>query len=92
MTPDDSAQPFRLHMTSLLRRLQAAGWIKHYEDIDPDSDEPPVIEWNEELKPMSGKAMFYALASMLQTVCAEKPLSEDEQGMILILRDIFFER
>ena len=92
MTQDDSGQAFRLHMTSLLRRLQAAGWIKHFEDVDPDSDEPPVIEWNEEMKPMGGKAMFYAFASMLQTVCDQKTLSEDEQAMVLILKDIFFER
>ena len=88
-TPDNE-QAFRLHMTSLLRRLQQAGWITHFEEPDPDTDEL-VIVWNEEKKPMGGKTTFYAMSTMLQDICPEKLLSDEEQAMIQILRQIYFE-
>jgi hypothetical protein len=91
MTQDDSGQPFRLHMTELLRKLQAAGWIKHFEDFDPDSDEPLQIEWNDQKAPMGGKTNFFAFASMLRELAPEKTLSNDEQAMVLLLFQMLFE-
>jgi hypothetical protein len=89
MTTGDSEQPFRLHMTSLLLRLQRAGWIIRFEEPDPDQDQFE-IEWNPEKKPMGGLTNLYALATMLHELCPERCLSEDEQGMIQILFQEYF--
>lgn len=89
MNPRDHDQSYRLHTTSLLQRLQRAGWIRHFEEAE--GDQPPRIEWNDELQPVDGKTLFHAMSAMLQDLCPERPLSDHDQALIQILRQELLE-
>lgn len=89
MTPDHEDQRARLYLVSVLQRLQRAGWITRFEE--PEEDQDFVIEWNPNAQPMGGKTNLYALTSMLREICPAKPLSEEEQAALMILRKIYFE-
>ena len=86
---EESERQFALHFNSLMQRLMKAGFVTHYEDSPADGELH--IVWNPDYSGMGGEAAFLGLSTMLADVCAESPLSEDEQMLIQFLRQEYWD-
>jgi hypothetical protein len=93
MKPDpkaDSEQTFTLHFGSLMTRLLKAGVILHWQEPS-DPDDEIQIEWNPTYKGMGGEQAFLGLSMLLADICQDGPLSTDEQALIQMLRQTYWE-
>jgi len=73
---------------SVMQRLQDAGMIIGWSDVDQTGDDRRLVpHWNENYnKPLGGESAFKGLTSILADICPEAPLSENEQAIIQIMR------
>lgn len=72
---------FDRHFESLMKRLKSAGWIESY-----DATRTPCVIWSKASpSAQPGRRAFLSLAALLQDICPERPLSDDEQALIQMM-------
>lgn len=77
-------QEFDANLSALMKRLLDAGMILSF-----SKDKTPCVVWNKDYHPpLGGRAAFLGVASLLAELCQHEPLSEDEQAMIQMVRQI----
>jgi hypothetical protein len=90
LEPEPDDRELRMHFCSLMKKLQAAGLVRHFEE-GPDTDGNLVIEWNDDDPKEDGKTMFYMFATTLRRMSGSGFPTADELAIVEIVRQMYWE-